>query len=175
MSTFQVLRLIGWKGARDAFAELGVVASISLVPILLGAFIQWLRVENQTLTFAGYRHALDELLEHGEFFMCALAFVAVVSWHVFKEWPPGFEPPRVVLGTICVVQIALIAVFYSIDASHVAVHVELFVLLSKLVLGFTLLIYYISTLLTRLDGPDYREALNEGAERLKKGLGKGRS
>lgn len=163
MGTIRILRLIGLKPHIEAFKEVAVIAIISLAPIAFGALVRWaLKLEESDKAIA-YFDAIDDLLKHGELFMCALAFVAVIAWHVFKEWPAGMQPPRITLGIFCLISFALVVVFYTLEANHIVVRVGVILTASKGLLLLALVLYYFSTVLTKCEGPGYAEALAESA------------
>lgn len=174
MGALRMLVALGWKAHLETINELLVVTIASIAPIALGGLFRWVRIDNAERSLAGYMHVIDELLERGELFMTTLAFVAVIFWHVVKEWPEGLKPPRVIFGIFCILSFGIISLFYSLDANKVAVHVESVLIFSKMLFGVTLVIYYISTLLTKADGIDYAAELARSSGALSSQLRKGR-
>lgn len=166
MGALTMFLRVGSKAHYEALRELFVITLISLAPIGFGGLIRSLRPQNNLASIEGYWHAVDSLLERGELFMCALAFVAVIAWHVFKEWPKDLNPPRATFGIYCLLSFAVITIFYTLDANQVEVHVDFVLVFSKLLFAATLFVYYLSTVLTKFDLPDLASELAQSSEML---------
>jgi len=170
MGTIGILRLVGWRAHYEAIKESFVLALISTLPIVIAALTTWGRHYRSDPSWNAYATAVDHLLEHGELFMAALAYIAVIVWHVLKEWPDGLKPPRIVFGAFCFVAFALILVFYIFEANKLGIDVEVTLVGSKLLFGVTLIAYYLSTVLVRIEAPQYAQALSDRASELSQRL-----
>src|ERR1700677_428382 len=103
MGTFRMLVMVGLRAHWEAFQEVLSITLISVSPLPIGALIRWVQAENEHLSLNSYVSALGTFLARGELLLYALAFIAVVAWITFKEWPEGLKPPRLLLGLFCLI------------------------------------------------------------------------
>ena len=168
-----MLKALGWKAHRDAGAEVLTIALISILPLLFGAMVRWLQVENPVLSLEGYEDAFNSFVIRGELFFYALAFIAVIAWVALKEWPPGLRPPRVVLGLFCMISFGIITTFYTLDTVKVALHTDAVLIASKIMFVVSLMLYYFATVLIKAEPPDFAAALSASSNALASQLGEG--
>ena len=168
-----MLRVLDWKAYRHAGAEVVTIAEISILPLLFGASVRWIQIENTDLSLASYGNSINGVLIHGELFLYSLAFIAVIAWITLKEWPIGLRPPRIGLGIFCIISICIITAFYSLDTAKVALHEDVVLIVSTVILGVTLILYYFAVLLNKSDPPDLSEIMTEGSDSLSSQLRSG--
>ncbi|HEV2263554.1 MAG TPA: hypothetical protein VGR79_03365 [Stellaceae bacterium] len=161
---------MGWRAHREALQELALVTFISVSPLLLGAVIQWAQLKNEALPLS-YWGALNTYLVRGELFLYALAFIASIAWVALREWPAGLRPPRVLLGGFCIGAFGLITGFYSLDTANVLLHPGPVLVGSKIVFCATLVFYYLATVLSKIEAPDYPHELAASSAALAAKLG----
>jgi len=165
---------LGFRAHVEAFGELVTITLISVSPLLFGGMIRWLQIDNSNLSFTSYEGAVDSFLVRGELFLYALAFIAIIAWTALREWPLGLRPPRVVLGLFCLISISMITIFYSLDATKVALHVHATLILSKIMFAITLALYYLAAVLSKIEPPDLAAMLSESSGALASKLAEGR-
>jgi len=174
VGTWRMLSALGWKAHTEALAELITVTIISILPLVLGGLIRWLEIENSALSFDSYETYVNSFLIHGELFLYALAFIAVIAWTALREWPLGLRPPRLVLGLFCFISIAIITIFFSLDTAKVALHIEAVLKCSKIMFAITLIFYYLATVLSKIEPPDLAAILSKSSDALASQLGEER-
>jgi hypothetical protein len=168
-----MLIALEWKVYRESLCELVAITAISISPLLFGAMIRWVQVENNELSLGAYFRALDSFLTRGELFLYALAFIAIVAWAALKDWPLGLRPPRVILGLFCFFSFGIITIFYSLDTIKVALHVDAVLILSKIMFFITLCFYYFATVLSKVEPPDFLAVLAQSSNALSAQLRRG--